>query len=352
MATALETLRPNMLTPAQYPNDARQDAAAFGASLTILAGQALGRKTSDNLLYPLNTAASDGTQTFVGFSMYDIQTDASKNVYYLNGGTAAANFRQLPFSTAAIWVSGIFDPQDLITSTAGAATAEVITVTPTNPTTGDIYTVEAPNGVAASFTVGATQTAAATVTGLKNSWNSDPYLTTLGTASGSGTFIVTAATGGRSMGLTASAVGTGTTALVVTTPAVAGRAGEKDTFTPANPTTADVYTLTLTLPDLTTKAISATVGATQTAAAISALLIAAWNADPVASAYATASGTSTVVLTAVNLGSSLSIAGSVVGTGTISKATTTAATGRAIADIIGGAPGARVLHNGFWQIPN
>jgi hypothetical protein len=153
------------------------------------------------------------------------------------------------------------------------------------------------------------------------------------------------------MNLVVGSTGTGNIANVITTPSVAGAQGEVDTFTVTNPTTNDVYTLTYTNGAGQTTTVSATVGATQTATAIDLLLIAAWNADPVLGTLATASGTTTLILTAAYSGQSLNVTGSVVGTGTIAKVVTKPATGRNISDIISGAPGARVLHNGFWEIP-
>lgn len=339
-----------ILSPIQRPHDARIDAGRFGASLTITKGQAVAIKTSDGLFYPLDRGASNGLQTFKGFAKYSFLTDASSNVYY--GPSAAPSFRTGPWSTSPVYTSGVFDPVDLTTAAAGTAVAEVDTVTATNPTTGDLYSVyQASTGIGVTVTVGATQTATATTTLLKNAWNANPAAVALATASGTATFILTAVTAGTPLNLTATAVGTGTVALVVTTAAVAASKGEKDTFTASSPTTGDIYTLTYTNGANQTFAVSATVGATQTATAISALLIAAWNADPYLGTLATATGTATVVITAAYSGQPLNIAGSVVGTGTIAKVVTNAATGRSLADILPGCPGARVLHNGFWELP-
>ena len=303
-------------------------------------------------MYPLNIAATDGTQTFGGFSQYDCATDSSGNVFLVTGGTAAGtSYFAAPSQYSDMYTGGIFNPNDLSTAATANEVAEVDTITPTNPTTGDIYSVTTAGGDSAAFTVGGTQTATATVTGLKNAWNSNPVLVGLATASGTATLILTAVTKGSPLNLTATAVGTGTVALVITTAAVAGLQGEVDTFTPANPTTGDVYTLTLTSGGLQTTAANFTIGATQTATAASAGLIAAWNANPTLAAVATASGTATVILTGVNVGSTFSVAGSVVGTGTISKVTTTPAFGRNLADILPGAPGLRILQpEGYWQV--
>lgn len=329
----------------------RLEPVAFGASLTILKGQAMGQKASDAKCYPLNLAATDGTQIFKGFSQYPIVTDASGNVQLAFGGTVFGTSYFAPSTTYnAIYTGGIFDPADLITAATGTQTAEVDTLTPTNPTTGDIYAIVLPNGAQIDFTVGATQTAAAVVTGLTNAWNANATAKALATPSGSGTLILTAVTPGVAMNLKAGVTGTGTTALVITTPAVDAAQGEVDTFTASSPTTGDVYTLTINFPNGTTKAISATVGATQTATAIDALLIAAWNADPVAAAVATATGTTTLILTQP-AGGNTNITAAVVGTGTIAKVVTKVATGRNIADILPGAPGAHILPSGFWEIP-
>lgn len=342
-----------ILQPAQPSPLNRTAPVKFGASLTIAAGQAVGRKTSDSAMYPLNPIATDGTQIFAGFNHMALATDASNKVYYTFGGTSGAPSVFSPAGMMSdIYTGGIFHPDDIVTAATGTPIAEVDTITPTSPTTGDIYTVSTPSGVEASFTVGATQTAAATVTGLTNAWNADPILKALATASGSTTFILTATTKGEPLNLTASAVGTGTTALVITTPAVSAQQGEVDTFTATNPTTGDVYTITINYPNGTTHAVSATVGSTQTATAIDTLLIAAWNADSVAAAYATATGTTTFILTAVVPGSAMNVTGAVVGTGTVAKVVTKTALGKNINDILSGAPGARILQpTGYWEIP-
>lgn len=340
------------LQPAQRPGDARQDAVKWGPNLAIVKGQAVGIKSSDNNAYPMNVSATDGTQNFVGFSMYGFITDANSKVFY--GPSAVASVRTGPWSTSPIWTSIIVDPRDVVTGPASvtAAVAEVDTITPTNPTTGDLYSVVLPSGIGAEFTVGATQTATATVTGLKNSWNDDPALTAVATASGTTTLVLTEVAPGRPMGLKATAVGTGTVALVVTTASVSAVQGEVDTFTPGTVTTGDINLLTVTLNDLTTIPVSFTIGATQTAAAASAGLKAAWLANSGLNNIGVPTiVANNLVITSTNLGSALSIVSSVTGTGTLTKSVTTAAAGRSLADIQLSLPGARLLHNGFWQIP-
>ena len=131
------------------------------------------------------------------------------------------------------------------------------------------------------------------------------------------------------------------------------------TITPTGVVTlGDVHTITVTFADLTTQTFTFTVGATATVAAVANGLRAAWNANADMVRIGLASGGATaLVLTGngqglnVTPGLSFSIVDVVAGTGTVTNVATTAATGRNIADIIPGAPGARVLSNGFWRIP-
>lgn len=355
MSTITDRFDPGQILQPVLPSAlTRTSPVGVGASLTIAKGQAMARKTSDAKFYALNLAATDGTQIFAGFSQYPFSSDANGLVYLITNGAAGVGTWLAPPSTSAtIFTGGIFDPTDLITAATGTAVAEVDTFTPASVTTGDIYSVTNANGTElASFTVAGTATAAAAVTGLTNSWNSNPVAKALATASGGSTFILTAATAGQPLTLTASAVGTGTFTKVVTTAATNAQQAEVDTFTASSPTTADVYTLTATLPGAQTVAVSSTVGATQTATAIDALLIAAWNSNPTLAGLATASGTTTLVLTAVNPGIALSVAATVAGTGTMSKVVTKPALGRSINDILAGNPGAHVLQpSGYWEIP-
>lgn len=213
-----------ILQPAQSPEIAKQDAARFAASTTFVAGLALGRKTADGLLYPMVPGASDGTQLFVGFSMYDFLTDASSLCYLGSSITAGPNIRQQSFTTMAIWVNGIFNPQDV--QTKGTPTGEVDTFTPATVTTGDVNVITFSGipgpATSASFTIGATATATAAVAGLTAAWNANPILAALGTASGTTTFIVTSKVTGTPLNLTSAVTGTGTLTRVQTT-APAGR---------------------------------------------------------------------------------------------------------------------------------
>lgn len=449
-----------ILQPAQSSPYNRQAAARFGANLNLTRGQCLGEKTSDGKQYPLNPAATDGTQTFSGVLGYSLATDANGNPYFVYGGTAAGStFYTPPQNYAPLWTGGVFDPNDLFTvpPTTTVGTAEVDTFTPTgtvtvgdiynillpngstvsttamaNPTattmsnqlraawalnpfavslgavtgtstfivtasttgtplsltptfsgvstlvkivttaavsgfaaqvttitpagsvtTGDVYTVSVPDGAGVSITVGATQTAAGAVTLLLAAWKANPVLVALATATGSTTFILTAVQPGVNLGITSGVSGTGTVSQTVSTAAASYLTTEVDTITPTNPTTGDVYTVTINYPNLTTLAASFTIGATQTAAAMVTGMINAWNALPQAVAYATASGSTTFILTSTTPGNQMNLTASVVGTGTVAKVVTTAALGRSITDIQNaGRPAAYILQpTGYFVIP-
>lgn len=215
-----------ILEPAQAPWDAKIEAGRFGPSQTFLAGMAVGQKTSDKLLYPFNPGASDGTQIFAGFAKFDFVTDSNSLCYVGSSVTAAANIRQSSFTTMPYYQHGIFNPQDVMTK--GTVAGEVDTFTPGGTiTTGDVNTISfsgvpgAPTSI--SFTVGATATAAAVVTGLIAAWKANPILVNLGTPSGTTTFIVTSVNTGTALNLTSSVTGVGTLTKAVTT-AASGRA--------------------------------------------------------------------------------------------------------------------------------
>ena len=233
-----------ILMPVQHPEDARWDAVTPGPSLTVVRGTFAAQKTSDMKMYALNTGAADGTQLAIGIFMYGFITDANGKIFY--GPNAVSSARIGPWSTTPMYITGIFDPNELQTS--AAPVAQVLT------------------------------------------------------------------------------------------------------FTPTTPAVSDVDSLTFNFPSGQTRSVSFTV-TTATAAAVSAGLIAAWNNDPILSSLAVASGTTTVILTSTLAGNSDNITSSVVGTGTLPKVVTTAASGRAITDITGhGLPAARVLQNGYWYV--
>ena len=112
MFTTLQTYAmTNQLQPKQRPEDARQDAGAFGVSLTLVKGTMLGRKTSDGLLYAYNDALTSGVNVCVGILMYTIKTDSNGLIFF--GDSTDASELNPPHQTAPYWQSGIFDTADL-----------------------------------------------------------------------------------------------------------------------------------------------------------------------------------------------------------------------------------------------
>lgn len=216
----------DMLIPARAPEIARTNPFRPGVSLTIPAGRSMAIKTSDQLLYPFVSGASDGTELWAGFAAYSFRTDANGLAYMGTVATAAA-YRSSPSQLVTIYQCGVFRPNDVTTSATN--TKNKLTYTPAGTiTTGDINTITytAPNlqTYSISFTVGATTTATAVANGLRAAWNAHAYLPNIATASGTATFIIEANIAGNDIaGLFAPSVtGVGTLTEVETT-AEAGR---------------------------------------------------------------------------------------------------------------------------------
>ena len=361
MATTLESFVLDLLTPAQNPVDARRDAVQFGASLIVFKGQAVARKTADNKCYPLtglSVGATNAVQTLAVdtiMSAGNIQvaaTDKSGNRVFVNVAYTSSWTATLAAIVTALNAK-------LGTSAVAGAVTNTHDATFTFSGAGYAGLAQPLMGVDITAATGPT---VATITTTTAGGATD------GTANGIGLSQYTFATDSNGLvyyngGVASPTEGYRTPPFSTSPIWISGifdprdlftsstPVAEVDTFTVSNPTTADVYTLTITNPDSSTHTVSATVGATQTATAISGLLIAAWNADPVAAAIATATGTATVILTAAAKGIALSVTGSVVGTGTVAKVVTTAATGANVNDIIAAFPGSRLLANGFLFIP-
>jgi hypothetical protein len=112
MFAALETYAAtNQLQPKQRPEDARQDAGAFAANLTLVKGTVLGKRTSTGELEAYNDAHTTGVNVAVGILMYTIKTNATGQVFFSDSTDASLN--NTPHQTAPYWQSGIFDTGDL-----------------------------------------------------------------------------------------------------------------------------------------------------------------------------------------------------------------------------------------------
>ena len=125
MLTAVETFDlSQILQPAQQPQDARQDAAQWGANLTILKGTWVAQKTSDKKLYAYVQGATTGLGAAIGLSMYSFRTDANGQCFLGTSG-ATATIRQSPFQTLPYWKSGIFDPNELVSAADATVTTNL-----------------------------------------------------------------------------------------------------------------------------------------------------------------------------------------------------------------------------------
>jgi hypothetical protein len=118
MPVTLDTYLPSKLEPAEFPEDARIDAARLGASLTLAKGTLLGKRTSDNKHYAYDDTKTDGTERAVGILVYDTITDASGNHY--TGTSATASAINLPHADCSVYVAGTFDTTELTGYNAAA----------------------------------------------------------------------------------------------------------------------------------------------------------------------------------------------------------------------------------------
>lgn len=224
MPTLIEVFDPStILQPIQRPEDARQEAVKWGPNLTVKFGQCAGRKNTDNLVYPLNPGAGDGTDMFIGISMMSFKTDADSQVFY--GDVAAPSYRSGPFRTSAIWQSGIYNPRELITNQTPAQ--QVQTFTPANVEVGDVFTLTYVDNAMVSHSVSYTATAATAgnvALGLIGAWNANPDTSYMATASGTVTVVLTTNVPGNTIVVNSSTVDGGgantqTLAKAATTPA-------------------------------------------------------------------------------------------------------------------------------------
>lgn len=121
MPTTLDTYAAAKLEPAEFPEDARVDAASLAPSLTLPKGQVLGKITATGKLAAYNNALADGTQTAVAILVYATATDASGKHYL--GNSALPSALNLPHNDASIYIVGTFDTT-LLTGWDAAALAD------------------------------------------------------------------------------------------------------------------------------------------------------------------------------------------------------------------------------------
>lgn len=119
MPVTLDTYSNAKLNPAEYPQDARIDAARLTASVTLAAGTVLGKITATNRLAAYAPGASNGTEVAVAILVYATATDASGNHY--GGGSASPSALNMPHQDCSIYIAGVFDTTQLTGWDAAAA---------------------------------------------------------------------------------------------------------------------------------------------------------------------------------------------------------------------------------------
>jgi hypothetical protein len=116
--TTISTTSAAKLEPAEYPQDARIDAAQLAPSLDLAAGTLLGKITATNKLAAYNDSLTNGVETAVAILVYDTSTDASGNHYL--GDSDVPSEVNLPHKDCSIYVAGVFRTTDLTGYNAAA----------------------------------------------------------------------------------------------------------------------------------------------------------------------------------------------------------------------------------------
>jgi hypothetical protein len=111
MPTTLNTTIVDKLEPAEFPEDARIDAAQLAPSLTLASGTVLGKVTATGKLAAYNNSLTNGVETAVAILVYDTWTDSSGNHYFNGGSTASRD--NLPHKDCSIYIAGTFRTTDL-----------------------------------------------------------------------------------------------------------------------------------------------------------------------------------------------------------------------------------------------
>lgn len=111
MPTTINSWNPDKLEPSMYPELAKTIAAKFPASTTIAKGTVLGEVTATGKLDAYDDNATNGLETAVAISTYDVITDASGNHYL--GDSAVPNPSNPPLAEVPVYICGIFASADL-----------------------------------------------------------------------------------------------------------------------------------------------------------------------------------------------------------------------------------------------
>jgi hypothetical protein len=115
-----------IITPAERPEEAKQDAVAWGASLTVNAGDMVAVKAADKLCYPYAVGGAGGLGVAVAISMYSFKTGTDGKPI-LNADSVTPDYLHIPNHTAPIWQRGTFELADFKIAGVAATEAEVRT---------------------------------------------------------------------------------------------------------------------------------------------------------------------------------------------------------------------------------
>jgi hypothetical protein len=119
--TFLHQFAPDFFKPA-YDNERNfTDAFQFEPNQNIPKGSPLGIVTASGKLKVRNGAASDGSQTAVGFAKYDMQVDANGKITLSSTSGQSGGFSYEKLDHAEIWLGGAFNTAQIPGWTAAIA---------------------------------------------------------------------------------------------------------------------------------------------------------------------------------------------------------------------------------------
>lgn len=111
MPITLDTYLATKLEPAEYPEDARIDAAQLAPSLNLAAGTVLGKITATGKLGAYSTSLTNGLGVAVGILVYATRTDSDGNHYFSDSSTPSRS--NLPYKDCSVYIAGTFRTTDL-----------------------------------------------------------------------------------------------------------------------------------------------------------------------------------------------------------------------------------------------
>jgi hypothetical protein len=110
--TAAHTYSCDKLIPYSHPQDARMEATAFGANLTLAKGTVLGQVTATGLFAAYNDANANGTEVANRILPYAIRTDANGKITL--GDVSTGNEHGEKYDTIPCYTAGEFLESELV----------------------------------------------------------------------------------------------------------------------------------------------------------------------------------------------------------------------------------------------